>query len=306
MLPATSRKTPALGRHPEPSPASAVTIASHPFPPIHHAASPRLRHHDIMSLSMTILPAGYDAALHVTYKELVDFISDSMHLLKCQYYIGNYDIIPRVYCRTHFRLRRYPDRPTIKMSTTYDSYHGSPTMQSEFNMTKGWLAASLGLSLSRHITMDDNNLNSALVSIRSHLVEVLKPSDSPRTQKHKKAVAALVKQMLYDLVKMVEDEEDDEDKDKDELPGKQVLQQKKKLSSDCCMAMLGSMTNGQVIPLIQSTANQDDSRHLFYMRLSRICKTGTHGMVHAFGSELDATSFLQYILRMIETLKFIE
>ncbi len=72
----------------------------------------------------------------VTYREPVDFISDSMHRSKCQYYIGNYDIIPRIYCRAHFQLRRYPDRPTIKVSTTYDSYHGIPTMQSEFNMTE--------------------------------------------------------------------------------------------------------------------------------------------------------------------------
>ncbi|SJL12149.1 uncharacterized protein ARMOST_15570 [Armillaria ostoyae] len=182
--------------------------------------------------------------------------------------------------------------------------------------------------------MDDNELDSALVTVRSHLVEVLKPSDSPRTQKHKKAVAASVKQTLYDLVKMVEDEEDDEEEDEDEPPGNftdrthffsprvfhltmsNPVQTGAAAENKALLRLLHGYAGEQDhwasvlhAPLKdlqdwdswceQSKAN--DAQEVFEDQLLFFPK-----MVHAFGSELDATSFLQYVLRMIEALKFIE
>ncbi|KAK0243637.1 hypothetical protein EDD85DRAFT_784186 [Armillaria nabsnona] len=73
----------------------------------------------------------------VTYQKPVDFILDSMHLSKCQYYIGDYDIILRVHCHAYIQLRRYPDRPTIKVSTTYDNYDSIPTMQKSLGLRAG-------------------------------------------------------------------------------------------------------------------------------------------------------------------------
>ncbi len=74
----------------------------------------------------------------VTYWRPVDFAEESVHLPKYHYYIGMYDITPKVNSRACHQLRRYHGRFIIKVSMIEDSYYGIPAMQSELDKSEIW------------------------------------------------------------------------------------------------------------------------------------------------------------------------
>ncbi|KAK0464355.1 uncharacterized protein EV420DRAFT_1037968 [Desarmillaria tabescens] len=191
--------------------------------------------------------------------------------------------------------------------------------------------------------MDD--LDTALVTVRSHLVQVLEPSDSPRTRKNKKEIVTAAKKTLYGLIKMLEDDDDDDD----EPEAQEYIERYN--------ALIDAFDTSE-------TRTRFLSARVFQLYMSRPIQTGIdaeqkgllrllHGyagrpeqwaevlntpleslqdwdswcqqsqdnddtedfddqlvffpkMVQAFSNESDAHSYVQYVIRMIETLKFIE
>ncbi|KAK0242065.1 hypothetical protein EDD85DRAFT_821324 [Armillaria nabsnona] len=190
-------------------------------------------------------------------------------------------------------------------------------------------------------------LEAALVTVRSHLVQVLAPTDSPGTRRQKKQLADLTRKKLYELVQMLEEDDGEEDEEEEEEP--EHIQRYNSLIEEfdanakwnrlltarlfhLCMTRPvetgASAEHKGLLRLLFSYADKpghwaralqtplqslqdwdewchdsqaNDTQQDFHEQLVFLPK-----MICAFNAESDAQSFVKYVLRVIETLKFIQ